>query len=213
MGEPLALPLPCPELADAEGTVGEADDGMGLEAAMWTLWDEDRLKNGIEDGVRRLDWWRLTEEAGLSGVFWALDGIEVVVLLTLEPVPGRLEAFSRSGVLEAKPGDFGVRVDPTEDSEARDAAEVMASRWTGDQETLLVAGGDSACSLDARLRNCWLKFCIDRGLSGKLEDLLVSLSFIDAIDGELVNFIFSAFEKLHFLEGVLLTDGMVSGAD
>lgn len=129
----------------------------------------------------------------------------MVVLLTLEPVPGRLEALSRSGVLEGKAGDFGVRVEPTEDRDARDAADVMASRWTGE----VTAGGDSACSLEARLRNCWLKLCMERGLSGKLEDL-VSLSLIDAIDGELVSFMLSAFEKLHFLEGVLCT---VSGAD
>lgn len=50
---------------------------------------------------------------------------------------------------------------------------------------------------------------MERGLSGKLDVLLLcddeSLSppLMDATEGELVNLIFSALEKLHFFEGVL----------
>lgn len=48
---------------------------------------------------------------------------------------------------------------------------------------------------------------MERGLSGKLDVLLLfdeSLSpLMDATDGELVNLMFNALEKLHFFEGVL----------
>lgn len=84
--------------------------------------------------------------------------LDVVVLLILEPVPGRLTTpppLSRSGVfLDCRAGDLGVRVDPTEESDAREAAEPMASGWIGDQTVLFDAGGDKACSRDACFRNC-----------------------------------------------------------
>jgi hypothetical protein len=58
---------------------------------------------------------------------------------------------------------------------------------------------------------------MDRGLSGKADVLPVegecSLSFIDESEGELDSLMFSALEKLHFFEGVLVTAGAVSGAE
>lgn len=48
----------------------------------------------MEEGVRRLDWARFIDAAGLSGP--AGTEREAVVLLALEPVPGRF----LSGVLE-----------------------------------------------------------------------------------------------------------------
>lgn len=51
-GEVVALPRPC----GAGSVVGDVDNGTGLEVARWTLCEEERLKKGIEDGVRRLDW-------------------------------------------------------------------------------------------------------------------------------------------------------------
>jgi hypothetical protein len=74
-------------------------------------------------------------------------------------------------------------------------------------------GGESACSLDPDFRNCCPNVWTERGLRGKLEDLVDGepFPFIDDIDG--VNLILSAFEKLHFFKGVLVIEGADLGAE
>ena len=80
----------------------------------------------------------------------------VVLLLPLEPVPGRLgNPLSRSGVFADRiAGDFGPWMDPIEEREAREAADAIASGWTGDHDVFETTGGERACSLDVDLRNC-----------------------------------------------------------
>ena len=70
----------------------------------------------MDEGVRRLDCClRIYEAEGLCGA----DN-PVVLLLPLEPVPGRLvNPLSRSGVLaERIASELEPRVDPTEEREA-----------------------------------------------------------------------------------------------
>lgn len=52
-----------------------------------------------------------------------------------------------------------------------------------------------------------------RGLRGKLKDFSPEDSFKEEEEGELDNLILSAFEKLHFLDGVRLTCEGESEAD
>lgn len=98
VGEPLVLRRLCVEVG-AEGTVGEVDVGIAFVGGICILWEEERRKNGMDDGVRRLDCCLRIDEAGLRGAFCRADN-PAVLLLPLEPVPGRLgNPFSRSGVL------------------------------------------------------------------------------------------------------------------
>jgi hypothetical protein len=67
--------------------------------------------------------------------------------------------------------------------------------------------GDGTRSFEIDFR--WPKLA-ECGLRGKLEDFRPDDSFKEEDEGELDNLILSAFEKLHFLDGVLATGTAVS---
>lgn len=117
--------------------------------------EEERRKNGMEEGVKRFDGLRRTDEVGLSGPGCGGDSAEVVLLvLALESVPVRLATGPRSGVLLDFVDDGGrspgLRIEPTEDSDPREAAEDMAA---GCSQGCLGGTGDSVWSLEVDLRN------------------------------------------------------------
>lgn len=58
--------------------------------------EDERRKNGIEDGVNRLDCVRRTDDEGLRGSAAAGIADAVLLVLALDPVPDRLTP--RSGV-------------------------------------------------------------------------------------------------------------------
>lgn len=64
-------------------------------------WDDERRKNGIEDGVSRLvDGPLRIDDDGLRGICWGTGGREAVrFVLELDAVSGRL-GMRRSGVFE-----------------------------------------------------------------------------------------------------------------
>ena len=82
-------------------------------------------------------------------------------MLALESVPDRLGTAPRSGVFDTDgvlvvETSAGVRTDPTEEREFREAADPIASGCLGDQGLLGGAEeGERVCSFDADLRNCW----------------------------------------------------------
>lgn len=41
-------------------------------------WEEERRKNGIEEGVSRFDWVRRTDDDGLRGLMGGADKADVV---------------------------------------------------------------------------------------------------------------------------------------
>lgn len=94
--------------------------GGGVDGGTCIDWEDERRKKGIDDGVNRFDWPRLTEDVGLIGPV----GGAAKLVLALESVPERLDLRPRSGVLEVV--GAGVRTDPTDDSDARDVAEFIA---------------------------------------------------------------------------------------
>lgn len=123
-------------------------------------------------------------------------------MLALESVPVRLVTGPRSGVLLDDVGrGTGLRIEPTEDNDAREAAEDIAA---GCSQGLLLtaAAGDNVWSLEVDLRSCCPNVT-DRGDFG-----------LDAEvdEGELDSLRLRAFEKLHFFDGVLRTTGADSGA-
>ena len=80
-------------------------------------------------------------------------------------------------------------------------AEAIASELIGDQSSAEAFElGESGFSFDIDLRICCPND-IARGLNGMVGDL--AASFIDDVDGVDDNFLPSALEKLHFLDGVL----------
>ena len=167
--------------------------------------EDDRLKKGIDDGVRRfVDVFRRIDEDGLSGIFCGRGG--TLVLAPLEAVPVRLDT-KRSGVFDAArvgrtplDGDKAAWPDPSEDKEANEVAEAIASELIGDQSSDAFEAGDKGFSFDIDFRSCWPKD-IARGLVAVDGDL--AASFIEDVDGVDDNFLPSAPEKLHFLDGVL----------
>ena len=105
---------------------------------------------------------------------------------------GRLEK-SRSGVPAAAPDADKACDEDSDDCEARDAAEVIASGcWTGDQ-------GSESLEMDRRLG--WLS-AAECGLCLTGTCFAPELSFV--AEGEPLSFMPS---KLHFLEGVFNTAG------
>ena len=91
----------CVAEAGPEESVGETDVGGTLGGTCIDC-DEDLLKKGIEDGVRRLvEGFRRTDEEGLRGAFAGTGGTFV---LALEAVSARLDV-RRSGVLEVATAD------------------------------------------------------------------------------------------------------------
>lgn len=52
----LALVRPCPDGTGTVGIVGETESGTALDIDICILCEDDRRKNGMEDGVRRFDW-------------------------------------------------------------------------------------------------------------------------------------------------------------
>lgn len=170
--------------------------------------DDDRRKKGIDDGVSRfVDGLRRTEPDGLRGPLCGRGGTFV---LALDAVSVRL-ATRRSGVFEVvidggreALGEAGARAEPIEDKEAKEVAEAIASEWTGDQPSVdrLGAGDDNGFSFDIDFRICCPNDIV-RGLTGMPGDFGAAASRIDDVDGVDDNFLPSALEKLHFLEGVL----------
>ncbi len=164
--------------------------------------DDDRLKKGIDDGVRRLvEGFRRTDEDGLKG---ALGGTGGTFVLALEAVSARLE-MNRSGVLEGPTGwpagDSGPRVEPIDDKEAKEVAEAIASELIGDQSSAEAFDGEvgeKAFSFDIDFRICCPKDMARGLVTGDL-----AASFIEELDGVDDSFLPSALEKLHFLDGVL----------
>lgn len=47
--------------------VGEVEERTPLVGGICIDWEDERRKNGIEEGVNRFEWLRRTEEEGLSG--------------------------------------------------------------------------------------------------------------------------------------------------
>jgi hypothetical protein len=100
----------------------------------------------------------------------------------------------------------GVRIEPADDKETRDAADNIASGCSGSHELFeLPDGTDIPWSLEVDLRNCWPKV-IERGLSGKPDFWLDD-------EGELESLRLRALEKLHFFDGVLKTAEADSDSD
>lgn len=80
--------------------VGEVDDGTP-GGGICIDWDDERRKNGMEEGVSRFEDGPLRiEEDGLRGICWGTGGTEAVrFVLELDAVSGRLRT-RRSGVFE-----------------------------------------------------------------------------------------------------------------
>ncbi len=195
----------CVPDAGPEESVGDTEVVGILGAGTWIECEDDRLKKGIDEGVRRfVDVFRRIDEDGLSGTFCGMGG--TLVLAPLEAVPVRLET-KRSGVFDALrvggipiDGDKAARADPIEDKEAKEVAEAIASGLIGAQSSDIFEAGDKGFSLDIDFRSCWPKD-IARGLVAAAGDF--AASFIEDVDGVDDNFLPSALEKLHFLDGVL----------
>lgn len=95
-GEELALT----RIGAGEDVVGEPGTGSGMDAEMCIDCDDERRKNGIEDGVSRLcECPLLIEPVGLSGAPEGTARAEVVPMLTLDSVPALLGSLS--GVFDA----------------------------------------------------------------------------------------------------------------
>lgn len=146
LGEELALTRDCAE----EEKVGDPASGITVDAGICIDCDDERRKNGIEEGVSRLcDCPRRTEELGLRGAGWGTASADVVWVLALDSVPALLG--NGSGVLVGYCAGFA---DPTEDNDASEAADVMATDWMGDHESFgeAVDGDDSCWSFDNDFR-------------------------------------------------------------
>lgn len=196
----------CVPDAGPEESVGDTELVGILGGGTCIECEDDRLKKGIDDGVRRfVDVLRRIDEEGLSGTFCGMGG--TLVLAPLEAVPVRLET-KRSGVFDVVrvggmplDGDKAARPDPSEDKEAKEVAEAIASELIGDQSSDAFDAGDKGFSFDIDLRSCWPKD-IARGLVADAADDFAA-SFMEDVDGVDDNFLPSAPEKLHFLDGVL----------
>ena len=91
----------CVAEAGPEESVGETDVVGTLGGGTCIDCDDDLLKKGIDDGVRRfVDGFRRTDADGLRGAFWGTGG---TLVLALEAVPDRLDT-KRSGVLDVLTG-------------------------------------------------------------------------------------------------------------
>lgn len=109
------------------GSVGDDDAPGMIGGGICMDCDDDRRKKGMDEGVKRFDWPRRMDDEGLSGPALEAVSAEVVwLVLALEPVSVRLGMAPRSGVLDVD-GKAGVRTEPTEDKEAREVADVIAS--------------------------------------------------------------------------------------
>lgn len=141
-----------------------------------------------------------------------MDAVKLV--LALEAVSERL-GTKRSGVFELEIGgtEAGADmawIDPTEDMDARDEAEAIASALIvshSSTDCLRTVG----CSREVDLRSCEVKLRA-RGLRDIPGDF-PGPSFMDDVDGEVTSFLPSGFEKLHFFEGVLWLVGVVTLRD
>ena len=187
-------------------SVGETADG-GIPGGTCIDCDDDRRKKGIDDGVKRfVDGFRRIDDDGLSG---ALCGASGTFVLARDAVSALLDT-SRSGVLDVVtvgcPGTDGESActEPTDDKEAKDVAEAIASEWTGDQPSPDERGfavGESGFSLDIDLRSCCPKDIVRGLLTGDLG--FGWASRMEDVEGVEESFLPSAPEKLHFFDGVL----------
>jgi hypothetical protein len=152
--------------------VGDVDGMLG--GGICINCEDERRKNGIEDGVRRLvDGPLRMEDDGLSGICEGMGGIDAVrFVLELDAVSGRL-GTRRSGVFEAEigggadaGGEAGV-TEPTEDIDTSEDADPIASTLMlvhSSADCLRAVDGDLGCSLEVDLRSCCVKLKV-RGLS------------------------------------------------
>lgn len=122
--------------------VGDEDDGRTPEGGNCIDCEEERRKNGIDDGVRRLvDGPRRIDDEGLRGALLGRGGIEAVKLvLALEAVSDRL-GTNRSGVFDVVIGRGAgaatvARLEFIDNWEAREVADAMAATFTGDQSSI-----------------------------------------------------------------------------
>lgn len=106
----------------------DTEDEAGTLVAVECIdWDEERRKNGMDDGVKRLDCPRRIDEEGLMAPCTVRP--ELVFTLALESVPARLGMATRSGVFEEVDEMVGILAESTDDIDARDACEPMALGW------------------------------------------------------------------------------------
>ena len=127
-------------------------------------------------------------------------------MLALDAVSALLDT-RRSGVLAgiivgcAGTDGESAWTEPTDEKEAKDVAEFIASELIGDHRSPDAFDvGDKGFSFDIDLRICCPKDIARGLLTG---DFCWATSFIDEVDGVDESFLPKALEKLHFFDGVL----------
>lgn len=104
--------------------MGEVEGSGALAGGKCIDCEEDLLKKGIEEGVSRLEDWRI-EEVGLRGACGSEGAEAVWLVLTLVAVTGRLRELS--GDLAARTYDGREEGEPIDENEVNEDSESMAS--------------------------------------------------------------------------------------
>lgn len=185
-------------LGGGDADLGAAPGGTCID------WDDERRKKGMDDGVSRLDEPRWSEDDGLSGPWLgARPVLSAWFVLWLDAVSGRLGAVC-SGVDVVRAAwtnelEGESRVEPTEESEASDAADAIAAGCTQPSLTEYCdAPDDLGCSSADFVGKLF-----DRGLVTTGDRLLAALRGEESFMLRL-----SALLMLHFLDGVRGANGV-----